>query len=188
MRKIVLDTIVSLDGCYTDGKSEIDWFDFCDEDMTWSHDILTRAGTLVFGRTTYVDFSGVFPKMDAAKVGFDPYIVAQLNALPKVVFSKTLKEASWNPVTVVPSDPAKELARMKEGDGKDIVLLGSGSIAAAAVRAGLVDEYRLRVEPIILGSNRPLFADPKERRKLRLVKSWPFPSGVLGLHYVSAPR
>src|SRR5580658_4461195 len=79
MRKIVLDSIMSLDGCYTDGKSQIDWFDFVDEDMTWSHDVLTRAGTLVFGRTTYEDFTGVFPKMDAAKAGFDPYIVERLN-------------------------------------------------------------------------------------------------------------
>lgn len=187
MRKIVLDSIISLDGCYTDGKSQIDWFDFVDEDMTWSHDILTRAGTLVFGRTTYVDFSGVFPSMDPAKSGFDPYIVERLNSLPKLVFSKTLKEGGWKPVTILGSDPAKELARLKKEDGKDILLLGSGSIAAAAVRAGLVDEYRLRVEPIILGTGRPLFLAPGGRTKLKLVKAWPFPSGVVGLHYVNAP-
>jgi dihydrofolate reductase len=187
MRKVVLDTIMSLDGCYTDGKSQIDWFDFVDEDMTWSHDILTRAGTLVFGRTTYEDFTQVFPKMDAAKVGFDPYIVERLNTLPKVVFSKTLKDGSWSPVTIVHSDPAKELSRMKEDDGKDILLLGSGSIVAAAVRSGLVDEYRLRVEPIVLGTGKPLFLEPQERRKLKLVKAWTFPSGVLGLHYERVP-
>ena len=186
MRRVVLDTIISLDGCYTDGKSQIDWFDFVTEDMTWSHDILTRAGTLVFGRTTYEDFSNVFPKMDAAKVGFDPYIVERLNSLPKIVFSKTLKGGSWKPVTVVATDPAAELKRLKATDGPDLLLLGSGSIVANAVRAGVVDEYRLRVQPIVLGTGRPLFREPQARRKLKLVKSWPFPSGVLGLHYEPA--
>lgn len=188
MRKIVLDSIMSLDGCYTDGKSQIDWFDFVDEDMTWSHDILTRAGTLVFGRTTYEDFSGVFPAMDPAKTGFDPYIVERLNTLPKVVFSKTLKEGNWKPATIARTDPGEELARMKRGEGKDILILGSGSIVSAAVRAGVVDEYRLRVEPIVLGTGKSLFQDPKERRRLKLVKSWTFPSGVLGLHYVNATQ
>ncbi len=188
MRKIVLDSIMSLDGCYTDGRSQIDWFQFEDEDMTWSHDILTRAGTLVFGRTTYEDFTQVFPKMDAAAVGFDPYIVERLNTLPKVVFSKTLHEGNWKPVTIVKSDPAEELARLKGSEGKDILILGSGSIVAAAVRAGLVDEYRLRVEPLILGTGRQLFADPNQRRMLKLVKAWPFPGGVVGLHYVAATK
>lgn len=184
MRKVILDSLMSLDGFYTDAKSQIDWFEFSAEDMAWSHDALVNTGTLVLGRKTYEEFSEVFPKMkDPAGQGWDPFIPASLNALPKVVFSKSLKEGSWTPVTILRTDPADEIARLKEGPGKDIQIVGSGSIVSAAVRAGLVDEFRLRVEPILLGSGRPLFPDPADRRRLKLVSSQSFESGVLGLRY-----
>jgi dihydrofolate reductase len=184
MRKVVIDSLVSLDGFYTDGKSEIDWFEFEDEDMAWSHDALSNIGTLVFGRKTYEEFSGVFPKMEEKLPdGWDPFIPKSLNALPKVVFSKTLKEGSWKPVTIVGTDPASEIARLKEGTGKDIEIIGSGSVVSAAIRAGLVDEFRLRVQPILLGSGRPLYPDKADRLRLKLVKSLTFKSGVLGLQY-----
>ena len=175
---------MSLDGFYTDAKSQIDWFEFDDADMAWSHDALSTTGTLVFGRKTYEEFSGVFPKMkDPAKLGWDPFIPETLNALPKIVFSKSLKEGSWKPVTIVRTDPVKEVARLKEGTGKDIQIVGSGSIVSAVVRAGLVDEFRLRVQPILLGSGRSLFPDPAERLRLNLVETKPFKSGTLGLIY-----
>jgi len=184
MRKVVIDSLVSLDGFYTDAKSQIDWFEFEDEDMAWSHDALSNIGTLVFGRKTYEEFSGVFPKMkEKLPEGWDPFIPESLNALPKVVFSKTLKEGSWKPVTIVGTDPVKEIARLKEGTGKDIEIIGSGSVVSAAVRAGLVDEFRLRVQPVLLGSGRALFPDRAERLRLKLVNARPFKSGVLGLHY-----
>ncbi len=184
MRKVMLDSLVSLDGYYTDAKSQIDWFEFDDADMAWSHDALRSVGTLVFGRTTYEEFSQVFPKMkDPAAQGWDPFIPETLNALPKIVFSKHLQEGSWKPVTIVRSDPVKEVARLKEGSGKDIQIVGSGSIVSAIVRAGLVDDFRLRVQPILLGSGRSLFPDQAERLRLKLVNAQPFKSGVLGLQY-----
>ena len=184
MRRVTLDSLMSLDGFYTDAKSQIDWFEFDDADMAWSHDALSTTGTLVFGRKTYEEFSGVFPKMkDPAKLGWDPYIPETLNALPKIVFSKSLKEGSWKPVTIVRTDPVKEVARLKEGTGKDIQIVGSGSIVSAVVRAGLVDEFRLRVQPILLGSGRSLFPAEAERLRLKLVNTTPFKSGTLGLIY-----
>jgi dihydrofolate reductase len=184
MRKVILDSLMSLDGLYTDAKSQIDWFEFEDEDMAWSHDALRNTGTLALGRKTYEEFSEVFPKMkDPAAMGWDPFIPETLNALPKIVFSKTLQEGSWKPVTVVRTDPVQEIARLKEGTGKDIQIIGSGSIVSAIVRAGLVDEFRLRVQPILLGSGRALFPDQAERLRLKLVNAKPFKSGVLGLHY-----
>ena len=184
MRRVILDSLMSLDGYYTDAKSQVDWFEFEDEDMAWSHDALSVTGTLVFGRQTYEEFSQIFPKMkDPAGKGWDPYIPESLNALPKIVFSKTLKEANWKPVTIVRTDPVKEIARLKQGEGKDIQVVGSGSIVSQVVRAGLVDEFRLRVQPILLGSGRALFPDDAARLKLKLVKAVPFKSGTLGLQY-----
>ena len=184
MRRVTLDSLMSLDGFYTDAKSQIDWFEFEDEDMAWSHDALRDTGTLVLGRKTYEEFSNVFPKMkDPAKMGWDPFIPETLNALPKVVFSKSLEEGAWKPVTIVRTDPVQEVARLKQGAGKDIQIVGSGSIVSAVVGAGLVDEFRLRVQPILLGSGRSLFPDPAVRLRLRLVEAKPFKSGVLGLRY-----
>lgn len=184
MRKVVLDSLMSLDGYYTDAKSQIDWFEFDDADMAWSHDALSNIGTLVFGRKTYEEFSEVFPKMqDPVSKGWDPFIPQTLNALPKVVFSRQLKEGNWKPVTIVRTDPVTEVARLKAGTGKDIQVVGSGSIVSAIVRAGLVDDFRLRVQPILLGSGRALFPDQAERLRLKLVSAKPFASGVLGLRY-----
>ncbi len=184
MRRVILDSLVSLDGYYTDAKSQVDWFEMEDEDMAWSHDALSTTGTLVFGRKTYEEFAGIFPKMkDPAAMGWDPYIPESLNALPKIVFSKSLREGSWKPVTIVRTDPVTEIARLKQGTGKDIQIVGSGSIVSAAVRAGLVDEYRLRVQPILLGSGRLLFPDAAARHRMKLVEAKPFKTGVLGLRY-----
>jgi dihydrofolate reductase len=121
VRKVILDSLMSLDGFYTDSKSQIDWFEFSDEDMAWSHDALRNTGTLVLGRKTYEEFSEVFPTMeDPAAKGWDPFIPETLNALPKIVFSKHLRAGRWKPVTIVRTDPVKEVARLKEGSGKDI--------------------------------------------------------------------
>ncbi|MCL4446857.1 MAG: dihydrofolate reductase family protein [Thermoplasmatales archaeon] len=185
MRRVVLDSLMSLDGYYTDSKNQIEWFlPFEEEDLAWSHDILTSAGLLVFGRTTYEEFSKFFPKLDAAATGWDPYVVERLNNLPKLVFSTTLKEGEWKPSNIVRTDPAQEISRLKKGTGKEIEIIGSGSIAAAIVRAGLVDEYRIRVQPILLGSGKHLFENQGELRRLRLVEARSFKSGVTALHYV----
>jgi dihydrofolate reductase len=185
MRKVIIDTLMSLDGYYTNSKNNVDWFlGFEDDDLAWSHEVLTRVGLLVFGRTTYEEFSKIFPTLDAKATGWDPFIPDSLNRLPKVVFSKSLKEGSWEPVTIVREDPAKEIARLKEGSGKDINIVGSGSIVSAAVDAGLVDEYYLRIQPIILGSGKRLYRESGEPRGLTLVESRRLQTGVLALHYV----
>lgn len=183
MRKVVLDSIMSLDGYYTDSKNQIDWFQFEDEDLAWSHDILSRVGLLVFGRTTYVEFSKFWPTVNAKETGWDPFIVEQLNNLPKLVFSTSLEEAAWEPATIVRTDPVKEISRLKKGEGRDINIIGSGSIVAAIVSAGLVDEFRLRIQPVILGSGRLLFKDPGSLQQLTLIDAKPFKTGVLSLHY-----
>lgn len=185
MRKVVLDSLMSLDGYYTDLNNQIEWFpQFDDEAFAWSHDILTRADLLVFGRRTYEEFSTFFPTVDPVSAGWDPYIPKRLNELHKLIFSTTLKEATWKPSSIVRTDPVKEVARLKNQTGKDMVVIGSGTIVADLVRAGLVDEFRLRIIPIILGSGKSLFNDQHDQRKLTLVESKTFKSGVQALYYV----
>ncbi len=186
MRKLVLDHIISLDGYFTSPKNEIDWFEFSDEEWAWSRDILRRAGAMLYGRVTYEEFRQFWPTSIPKPSSVDPELIRHLNDLPKIIFSKTLAEAPWGPAQLMRDDPIVALKRLKNEQGRDLVLVGSGTLAASFVRSGLVDEYFIRVRPVILGAGRPLFVDPDARHSLKLLKATAFKSGVVGLHYEPA--
>ncbi len=186
MRRVILDTIISLDGYYTSPKGEIDWFDFDKEEVEWSKEINRRVDTMLYGRVTYEDFSKFWPRASPSPDGFDPEIIAQLNGLDKIVFSRTIGDTPWKPARVIRDDPATAVAKLKAETGKDMVIVGSGTLVSALVRAGLVDEYRIRVRPIILGSGKPLFVDKEARHPLKLVAARAFSNGVVALHYEPA--
>ncbi len=183
MRRLILDTITSLDGYFTSLRNEIDWFGFDDEEWEWSRDINRRADTILIGRVTYEEFRQFWPTPTPKSMGIDPILIRQLNGLQKVVFSRTLTEATWKPATLVRGNPSEAVSRLKREAGKDLVVVGSGTLVGSLLREGLVDEYYVRVRPIILGSGRPVFVDPDGRHPLKLVSAKTFKSGVVGLHY-----
>ena len=186
MRKVILDTIISLDGYYTSPKSEIDWFEFDKEEIEWSKQILRRVDTMLYGRITYQEFSEFWPKASPSPDGFDSEIIGQLNGLQKVVFSRTLQEAKWRPAILIRENPVDTVAKLKRESGRDMVIVGSGTLVSALSRNDLIDEYRIRIRPIILGAGKPLFTDEQKRHKLRLVSSREFSNGVVALHYEPA--
>jgi dihydrofolate reductase len=108
--------------------------------------------------------------------------IQRLNESPKIIFSHSLTEASWKPFTIEKGNPIEILPKMKIEPGKDMVVIGSGSLVASFATEGLVDEYRIRIRPIILGGGKPLFIDRNTRNPLKLVSSQAFDNGVLGLH------
>ena len=111
----------------------------------------------------------------------------KMNTLPKVVFSKTLKDApwgKWNNVRLVNGNIAGEIAKMKQQPGGDMVIFGSGTIVSTLTQAGLIDEYRIFVNPIILGSGKPLFGGVDTRHKLTLSSTRALNSGVVVLTYL----
>ena len=183
MRKLIADSIISLDGHFSSSSNEIDsWFDFNEEEWFWSIDILRGVDAILLGRVTYEEFSkfwpSVTPKTEPGKI-----ITRQLNELRKIVFSRTLTDESWKPVTIVRDDPVAAVAELKREPGKDLVLNGSGALVASLLQAGLIDDYYVRVRPIILGAGRPLFVDPGARHPLNLISAKPFKNGVIALHY-----
>ncbi|HZW54783.1 MAG TPA: dihydrofolate reductase family protein [Nitrososphaerales archaeon] len=146
--------------------------------------MLHRADTLIFGRRTYEEFSSFWPTSQPEASGFDSYIIQRLNETPKIIFSKSLTEASWKPSKMMKDENlVGVISKMKNESGKYMVVVGSGSLVAAFAREGLVDEYRIRIRPIILGAGKPLFTDRNVRHPLKLVSSRAFDNGVLGLHY-----
>jgi dihydrofolate reductase len=183
LRRLIADSIISLDGYYTDPRNSIDWFDFDLGEQKWSVDINRRVDAMIFGRRTYEEFMTFWLTSRPKAIGFDPDLIQSLNELHKIVFSKSLAEAPWKPSTIMRESPSETISKLKNQPGKDMVVVGSGGLVAALVRDGLIDEYRIRIRPIILGSGRPLFVDPNLRHPLRLVSSRAFENGVLGLHY-----
>ena len=186
MRKVILDTIISLDGYYTSPKNEIDWFEFDKEEIEWSKQILRRVDAMLYGRVTYQEFSEFWPKASPSPDGFDSEIIGQLNGLQKVVFSRTLPEAKWRPAVLIRENPVDAVANLKKGPGKDMVIVGSRTLVSALVRNELIDEYRIRIRPIILGAGKPIFADDQKRHRLKLISAREFGNGVVALHYEPA--
>jgi dihydrofolate reductase len=109
-----------------------------------------------------------------------------MNNLPKIVFSRTLERAEWQNSTLVKNDAIAEISKLKKLPGKDMVILGSASLASFLLQQGLIDEYRVILNPVLLGSGRPLFQDVKQRLRLKLSRTKLFGSGVVVLYYQSA--
>ncbi|GLY77379.1 dihydrofolate reductase family protein [Actinoallomurus iriomotensis] len=185
MRRLILGFYVSLDGKSADGDNGIrDVMDSIDDPEQEEYFVsrLWEAGAFLMGRKTYEICAGYWPTSDhpSAKA---------MNEIPKVVFSRTLETADdWPETRIAGGDTAEEIAKLKAGPGKDLVACGGTEFMQSLIKLGVVDEYRLWVLPAITGKGAPLVPELDEARKLRLVKSTAFPSGILELCYVPADR
>src|SRR5262245_33369751 len=116
----------------------------------------------------------------------NPVVAERMNALPKVVFSRTLDKASWNNTKLVKGDMVAEIRKMKKEPGEGMAILGSGSIVSQLAQEGLIDVYQVVVNPIVLGRGRTMFDGVKEKLKLKLTKTRTFGNGNVFLCYESA--
>jgi dihydrofolate reductase len=190
MRKIITTTWITLDG-FIAGPNEanpseaMDWVMVDQEMGQYEDEIVSAADTLLLGRVTYESFAGSWPHVpDNPDVSEGEREYARkLNAMRKVVFSKTLPSADWNNSTLLREVAPAEIEAMKQEPGRDMLIYGSASLIRALTNHGLIDEYQLLVHPVILGEGKPLFHDIKARRQLELVRTKPFSSGVIGLFY-----
>jgi dihydrofolate reductase len=148
MRKLIVFNNVSLDGYFVDRNGSLDWAHPDRSDPEWNAFVSGNAGgngTLVMGRVTYELMIRYWPTPMAKQ--HDPAVAEGMNRMSKVVFSRTLKEASWNNTRVVREDLAGEIRRMKEESGEGMAILGSGSIVARLAQERLIDEYHFVVIP-----------------------------------------
>ncbi|MFD4261330.1 dihydrofolate reductase family protein [Streptomyces sp. NPDC058534] len=185
-------TLAITENITVDGSIEMltDWFDpqaDGDADMTdvleESHRQDSRADALLVGRQTFEDFRGYWPNQADDTTG----ITAYLNQVQKYVVSTTLTDPMWDNSTVLAGDPVEEVRALKAQEGgKDIVLTGSIRLAHTLIGAGLVDEYRLFVYPVVQGRGRRLFPDGFEIPRLRLADTKTFRSGIILTRYVPA--
>jgi dihydrofolate reductase len=186
MRKVVAAEYVTVDGVMTDpgGVGEIEhggWSNayFDDELAKYQSDQLFASDALLLGRVTFEGFAAAWPSMEETEGEF----AARMNALPKFVVSKTLREPlAWNG-TLLNGDVAQEVEKLKELPGQDLLIYGSGDLVNALHRLGLIDEYRLMVFPVTLGDGKHLFRAGTDKRDLTLSEAKMTSSGVALLTY-----
>jgi dihydrofolate reductase len=185
MRKVILSNEVTLDGFFAGPKGELDWHIVDEEFNQYAIDLLSKVDALLFGRVTYQLMADYWPAAatNPATPKSDLEIADKMNNLPKIVFSKTLQKVEWKNTRLVKENIAEEISKMKEQPGKDMVIFGSGSIVSTFMQHGLIDEYRIIVNPIILGNGNPLFKGIKDKHNLKLLKTKVLGSGVVILYY-----
>jgi dihydrofolate reductase len=186
MRRVVVTEFLTLDGVmeapggefHPDGKGGWTFPFFTDEAGKFKFDELFAADALLLGRVTYEHFAAAWPSM-TDEAGF----ADRMNSLPKFVASTTLREPlEWN-ATLIEGDLADEVSKLKLEDGQDILVLGSADLVHTLLQHDLIDEFRLMVFPVILGSGKRLFRDGIASTPLRLVETTTFKSGVAVLSY-----
>ncbi len=181
MRKVFMFNLVSLDGYFEGPNRDISWHNVDAEFNEYAVDMLNSVDTLLFGRVTYELMANYWPTADAMKN--DPIVAEKMNSLPKIVFSRTLDKVEWQNTRLVKDNIAEEIQKLKKQSGKDMVILGSGSIVSALAPLGVIDEYRIMVNPVVLGSGKSLFKGIKDRLNLELLKTRTFKSGNVLLFY-----
>jgi dihydrofolate reductase len=113
-----------------------------------------------------------------------PVVAERMNNLSKVVFSRTLKEAAWNNTRLVKKDMLGEVRKMKQEDGENMVIFGSGNLISQLAPEGLIDEYQIIIDPVVLGKGRTMFEGMKTKLPVKLTQSRTFKNGNVLLYYV----
>lgn len=174
MRNVIVMMSVSVDGFVApvkgapDHRSEPEDPVLKQTKLDWLRD----AGTHAMGRVTYEEMASHWPQ------SADAY-AAPMNDLPKVVFSSTLENADWNDSQVARGDLAEEISALRQEPGGEIIAWGGASFVQALSRAGLVDEYRLVINPVALGAGLPLFKDLAAPMRLQLIHSTSYATGAV---------
>ena len=179
MRKLIMWNMITLDGFFEGPGHDIGWFVFEDELESYIHETQLAADTLLFGRVTYEMMAAYWPSAEGPIADF-------MNSARKFVATRTLDKAEWNNTSLIRDNVPEEVARLKQEAGKDIFVFGSANLSSTLMSQGLFDEYRIAVNPVVLGSGTPLFKNGSDKLNLKLLETRPLKSGVVVLHYAPA--
>jgi dihydrofolate reductase len=142
-------------------------------------EIVLDSDALLLGRTTYDLQAWYWPNQKGDKYG----LANHKNSMAKYVVTSRPLQAQWNNTTIIGTNVVEEIAKLKEQPGKDILIEGSATLVEALAQAGLIDEYKLMIHPVIAGAGKRFFKDGMGLSKLKLVESKPLSLGVVALSY-----
>jgi dihydrofolate reductase len=188
LRRLFMFMTISVDGFFEGRNHDISWHNVDEEFNKFAIAQLRETETILFGRRTYELFEDTWPKAAAdPRTSKDNLEIARLiNNMNKIVFSKTLKKVeekeSWRNVKLVREVNPEEIKRWKQEPGKDLSV-GGNNLAVSFAEAGLIDEIRIMVDPVVIGKGTPLFEGIKDKLNLRLLKIRTFKSGNVLLYY-----
>lgn len=183
MRRLLMWNVCTLDGRFEGAKP----WDLAFHESVWGDELqrfsleqLQEVGAVLYGRATYQGMASYWSTQTGATAEF-------MNRLPKVVFSNTLDVASWNNTRLVKGDAVAEVRRLKQEAGNDLFVFGSARLSESLMAAGLFDEYRLCLAPVVLGEGTSLFKPHHQPRAMRLLESRVLSTGGIILRYAPQP-
>jgi dihydrofolate reductase len=184
MRNLVAFMHVSLDGFVANARGEMDWITIDDEVFKDAIMLADNADTALFGRVTYQMMESYWPTVLSNDSSTDLELehAKWMEDTNKIVFSETLEKVEWKNTRLINKNIPQEIIRLKQHPGKKLMIFGSPRLTHSFIQWDLIDEYRININPVILGSGIPLFNVPA-RINLELIATKNFKSGVVGLHY-----
>jgi dihydrofolate reductase len=176
---------MSIDGYITGPNGEMDWmvWNWDDKLKNYVFELTEPVDTIILGRKMTDGFvsywSEIMTKPD------DPFyeFAKKMIETPKVVFTKTLKKSQWTNTAIATGDLKDEIIKLKSKKGRDIIVYGGASFDSSLIKAGLIDEFHLFINPAVIGSGMTIFKDINEIQRFTMVKSTPFDCGIVELHY-----
>ncbi|OZB94198.1 dihydrofolate reductase family protein [Paenibacillus sp. XY044] len=187
MRKLVLFLHSSLDGFVEgpNGEMDIGWVSYDADLEKLAKEILSTADTVIWGRGTYQMMHSYWPTVPSNPSASQHELdhAEWIEKTAKIVFSTTLEKVEWNNSRLVKDNVKEEIMNLKQQPGRDMVILGSPRFAHYLMELDLIDEYKITVSPVLIGSGLPLFQGLKEKINLKLIENKTFDSGAIGLFY-----
>jgi dihydrofolate reductase len=185
-RKIIWHMHSSLDGFAAGPNGEMNWINIDEEIFDDGHTWTESADVALYGRGTYALMEPYWPTA-AQKPGASRHEIAHgnwANAAQKFVFSRTLEKVTWAGVTIVRDDIPGLIQRLRQEPGKNMVMFGSPGLATSFMNLGLIDEYRVNLNPVFLGHGKRILGDVTKVMGMKLVDQKTYSSGVIALHYI----
>lgn len=187
MRKLVLFLHSSLDGFVEgpNGEMDIGWVSYDADLEKHAKEILSTADTVIWGRGTYQMMHSYWPSVPSNPSASQHELdhAEWIDKTSKIVFSTTLEKVEWNNSRLVKNNVKEVIKNLKQQPGRDMVILGSPRFAHYLMELDLIDEYKITVSPVLIGSGLPLFQGLKEKINLKLIENKTFDSGAIGLVY-----
>jgi dihydrofolate reductase len=188
MRKLILSMQVTLDGYVEGPNGDMSWMQ-PDDDEAWENlfqELVNNVDLCLLGAGMWAEYRNYWKKALASPADFSNHEVAYAKFAEKtqhIVFSKTIKDAGWENVTINSGDVAAEVKKLKEKPGKDVYIVGGAKFATTLLDSGLVDEYRIHINPAVVGGGKSFFHDVSKNHKLELVNVTQLSSKVVILTY-----